>query len=78
MTPRPESSKMALAPPVDGGALSPATPPPPPPPPPKGEAETSSIFQTSPARETKYAVFGIDPLLIYRDEDFQKLSGAGK
>lgn len=28
--------------------------------------------------ETKYAVLGIDPLLIYRDEDYQKLSGAGK
>ena len=28
--------------------------------------------------ETKYAVLGIDPLLVYRDEDFQKLSGAGK
>lgn len=26
----------------------------------------------------KYAVFGIDPLLIYRDEDYQKLSGTGK
>ena len=28
--------------------------------------------------ETKYAVLGIDPLLIYRDEDYQKLSGTGK
>lgn len=28
--------------------------------------------------ETKYAVVGIDPLLVFRDEDFQKLSGAGK
>lgn len=28
--------------------------------------------------ETKYAVLGIDPLLIYRDEDFKKLSGEGK
>jgi hypothetical protein len=28
--------------------------------------------------ETKYAVIGIDPLLVYRDEDFQKLSGTGK
>lgn len=31
-----------------------------------------------PAVDTKYAVLGIDPLLIYRDEDYQKLSGAGK
>lgn len=30
------------------------------------------------AVETKYAVFGIDPLLVYRDEDYQKLSGVGK
>lgn len=28
--------------------------------------------------ETKYAVLGIDPLLVYRDEDYQKLSGTGK
>ncbi len=28
--------------------------------------------------ETKYAVVGIDPLLVFRDEDFQKLSGTGK
>ena len=28
--------------------------------------------------ETRYAVLGIDPLLIYRDEDYQKLSGIGK
>ncbi len=28
--------------------------------------------------ETTYAVLGIDPLLIYRDEDFNKLSGEGK
>lgn len=28
--------------------------------------------------DTKYAVIGIDPLLVYRDEDFQKLSGTGK
>lgn len=28
--------------------------------------------------ETTYAVLGIDPLLIYRDEDFKKLSGEGK
>lgn len=28
--------------------------------------------------ETKYAVLGIDPLLVYRDEDYQKLSGMGK
>lgn len=28
--------------------------------------------------ETRYAVLGIEPLLIYRDEDYQKLSGTGK
>lgn len=28
--------------------------------------------------ETRYAVLGIDPLLIYRDDDYQKLSGTGK
>jgi hypothetical protein len=28
--------------------------------------------------EAKYAVLGIDPLLVYRDEDYQKLSGVGK
>ena len=28
--------------------------------------------------ETKYAVVGIDPLLVFRDEDFQKMSGTGK
>ena len=31
-----------------------------------------------PAVETRYAVLGIDPLLVYRDEDYQKLSGTGK
>jgi hypothetical protein len=30
------------------------------------------------AVETKYAVLGIDPLLVYRDEDYQKLSGMGR
>lgn len=30
------------------------------------------------AIETKYAVLGIDPLLVFRDEDYQKLSGIGK
>ena len=33
---------------------------------------------TGAAVETKYAVLGIDPLLVYRDEDYQKLSGMGK
>lgn len=33
---------------------------------------------TGAAVETKYAVFGIDPLLVYRDEDYQKLSGTGR
>ena len=28
--------------------------------------------------EVKYAVFGIDPLHVYREEDYQKLSGMGK
>ena len=33
---------------------------------------------TGAAVETRYAVLGIDPLLVYRDEDYQKLSGTGK
>ena len=28
--------------------------------------------------ETKYFVYGIDPVWVSRDEDYQKLSGAGK
>ena len=28
--------------------------------------------------ETRYAVLGIDPLLVYRDEDYQKMSGIGR
>jgi hypothetical protein len=28
--------------------------------------------------EVKYMVLGIDPLLVYREEDYQKLSGMGK
>src|SRR5262245_23478028 len=31
-----------------------------------------------PPQEVKYAVFGIDPLQVYREEDFQKLPGTGK
>jgi hypothetical protein len=30
-----------------------------------------------PPVEAKYMVLGIDPLLVYRDKDFAKLSGAG-
>ena len=30
------------------------------------------------AQEVKYYVVGIDPLWVYRDEDYQKLSGMGK
>ena len=30
------------------------------------------------AVETRFAVLGIDPLLVYREEDYQKLSGVGK
>jgi hypothetical protein len=30
------------------------------------------------SQEVRYAVFGIDPLLVYREEDYQKLSGTGK
>ena len=33
---------------------------------------------TGAAVETRYAVLGIDPLLVYRDEDYQKLSGTGR
>ena len=33
---------------------------------------------TGAAVDTRYAVLGIDPLLVYRDEDYQKLSGTGK
>jgi hypothetical protein len=28
--------------------------------------------------EVRYVVIGIDPLLVYREEDYQKLSGTGK
>jgi hypothetical protein len=31
-----------------------------------------------PPAEVRYAVLGVDPLLVYRDEDYQKLSGAGR
>jgi hypothetical protein len=31
-----------------------------------------------PPVDTRYAVLGIDPLMVYRDEDFQKLSGTGQ
>lgn len=30
-----------------------------------------------PPSEAKYVIVGIDPLLVYRDEDFKKLSGMG-
>jgi hypothetical protein len=33
---------------------------------------------TGPAQEVKYAVVGIDPLLVFREEDFKALSGTGK
>ena len=33
---------------------------------------------TGAAVETRYAVLGIDPLLVYRDEDYQKMSGIGR
>jgi hypothetical protein len=33
---------------------------------------------TGPAQEVKYAVVGIDPLLVFREEDFKALSGMGK
>ncbi|MBX9623682.1 MAG: hypothetical protein K2X82_07695 [Gemmataceae bacterium] len=33
---------------------------------------------TGPPQEVKYLVVGIDPVWVYRDEDYQKLSGAGK
>jgi hypothetical protein len=31
-----------------------------------------------PAVEAKYFVVGLDPVWVYRDEDYQKLTGAGK
>ena len=31
-----------------------------------------------PPQEAKYAVLGIDPLWVYREEDYKALSGAGK
>lgn len=30
------------------------------------------------AQEVRYAVVGIDPLLVFREDDFRALSGAGK
>ncbi len=33
---------------------------------------------TGPAQEVRYAVLGIDPLWVYREEDFKALSGTGK
>jgi hypothetical protein len=33
---------------------------------------------TGPAQEVRYAVIGIDPLWVYREEDFKALSGMGK
>lgn len=33
---------------------------------------------TGAPQEARYAVIGIDPLLVYREEDFKALSGAGK
>ena len=33
---------------------------------------------TGPAQEVRYAVVGIDPLLVFREEDFKALSGTGK
>ena len=31
-----------------------------------------------PPQEVRYAVMGIDPLWVYREEDYKKLSGMGK
>ena len=31
-----------------------------------------------PPQEARYAVMGIDPLWVYREEDYKKLSGMGK
>jgi hypothetical protein len=33
---------------------------------------------TGAPQEVRYAVFGIDPLQVYREEDYKTLSGAGK
>jgi hypothetical protein len=33
---------------------------------------------TGTAQEVRYAVIGIDPLWVYREEDYKALSGAGK
>lgn len=50
--------------------------------PPAGAGPRFFKVQLTPERgspvETRYAVLGIEPLLIYRDEDYQKLSGTGK
>ena len=34
-------------------------------------------FAKGPPEDAKYIVSGIDPLWVYREEDFKKLSGAG-
>jgi hypothetical protein len=33
---------------------------------------------SGPPQEVRYAVFGIDPLLVYREEDYKALSGVSK
>ena len=33
---------------------------------------------SGPPQEVRYVVFGIDPLHVYREQDYDKLSGAGK
>ncbi|MBX9584204.1 MAG: hypothetical protein K2X87_28225 [Gemmataceae bacterium] len=46
----------------------------------EGTARTFAVRLTTDkgTQEVKYMVLGIDPLWVYRDEEFRKLSGAGK
>jgi hypothetical protein len=48
---------------------------------PAGTGPRSFTVRLTPAKgppqEVKYVVNGIDPVWVYRDEDFQKLSGSG-
>lgn len=49
-----------------------------------GDGSAAKIFKvkltpsTGSPVETTYAVLGIEPILVYRDEDYRRLSGAGK
>lgn len=51
---------------------------------PTGDSSVPRFFKVrltlvkGPPQEVRYVVFGIDPLLVYREEDYQALSGMAK